>query len=539
MGSQATGYLALVLHAHLPFVRHPEHARSLEERWLFEALSECYLPLLGAFGRLNRAAVPFALTMSLTPPLCAMLRDELLRGRFDAYLTRLQKLAAREVDRLESDARFQPVAQFYVEHLIEVRRTWERIGRDVVSALVAHADAGEIDLISSGATHAFLPGLLATRSALRAQLRIGMRAFQEATGRTPLGVWLPECAYAPEFDKDIADAGFRYTIVDSHGITFARPRPPFGVRAPIASPAGTVFFGRDPESSKQVWSRIEGYPGDAYYREFYRDVGFELPAEYLGDEVGPFGTRTMTGLKYYRITGPTDDKAPYQPGVALERARAHADNFVANRVLQVSHAAATLPVPPIVVAPYDAELFGHWWFEGPAFIEHVFRSLHRRRAGGDATLQAITLRHYLELHPVMVRATPAASSWGSGGYADVWIGPESSKLWRHVHHASRYISWLVARYRSAEGERGRALDQAIRELLLLQSSDWGFIMTTGTVAPYAWARVRAHVHRLRHLAYLVQKSVLLPDDVAFVDDVSRRDNFLGAMSSESLRSAYE
>jgi 1,4-alpha-glucan branching enzyme len=533
------GYLAIVLHAHLPFVRHPEYPRSLEERWLFEAISECYLPLLGAFERLRRGGVPFALTMSLTPPLAAMLRDEMLRNRFQDYLERTQRLAERETARLLGDSRFLPVAQYYVEHLLEVRQTWDSIHGDVVGALAAHADAHEIDLISCAATHAYLPGLLPTRRGLRAQLRLGMRAFEHFVGRKPLGVWLPECAYAPEFDADIAQAGFRYTVVDAHGLAFARPRPPFGAFAPIASPSGVAFFARDVESSKQVWSRQEGYPGDAYYRDFYRDVGFDLPADYLGEEVGPYGTRTMTGLKYYRITGSTEEKAPYQPGIAMSRAEAHAENFLTHRAAQVRRVSNGLAAPPVIVAPYDAELFGHWWFEGPYFLESLFRKLHKLHLAGDDTVEAITLRRYLERHPVMVRATPAASSWGSGGYGEVWIGPESSKVWRHVHHASRYIAWLLDRHRGAVGDRGRALDQAIRELLLLQSSDWGFIMTTKTVGPYAWARVRAHVHRLRHLGYLIEKEALHADDVAFVDELASRDNFLHGMSSEALRSAYD
>lgn len=511
----------------------------MEERWLFEALAECYLPLLGAFHRLKHGGVPFALTMSLTPPLAAMLNDELLRRRFGQYLARVERLAARETERLLGDLRFRPIAHFYVEHLHEVRRTWERIGGDVVGALVAHADAHEIDLIACSATHAFLPGLLPTRRGLSAQLRVGMRAFERQTGRRPAGIWLPECAYAPEFDADIASAGFRYTIVDSHGVAFARPRPPFRHYAPIASPSGVAFFGRDPESSKQVWSRASGYPGDAYYRDFYRDVGYDLSPEYLGDEVGPFGARTMTGLKYYRITGPTEDKAPYQPGVALERAAVHADDFLAKRLAQVGNVSNTLPTPPIIVAPYDAELFGHWWFEGPAFLESFFRKLHKARVRGERSLEAVTLRSYLERHPVMVQATPSASSWGAGGYGDVWIGPESSQLWRHVHHAGRYVAWLLDRHRSVGGPQGRALDLAIGQLFLLQSSDWAFILTARTVAPYAWARVRSHVHRLRHLGHLVGKDTWEAQDFVFVDDLASRDNFLADAPSEMLRSAFD
>src|SRR5258708_24394344 len=142
-----------------------------------------------------------------------------------------------------------------------------------------------------------------------------------------------------------------------------------------------------------------------------------------------------------------------------------------------------VPVPPIVVAPYDAELYGHWWFEGPMFLEAVFRRL----AETNGEVEAITLRGYLDRHPVAVQATPSASSWGAGGYGEVWVGQEAAWTWRHVHHATRYARWLVQRHRDAGGPRGEALDQVVRELLLLQSSDWPFILKTGTVARYAEA----------------------------------------------------
>src|SRR5262249_54942051 len=146
---------------------------------------------------------------------------------------------------------------------------------------------------------------------------------------------------------------------------------------------------------------------------------------------------------------------------------------------------------PIVVAPYDAELYGHWWFEGPQFLEGVFRQLPRT----NGEVEPITLRQYLERNPVTVEATPAATSWGAGGYGDVWVGPETAWSWRHVHHATRYVEWLVKKYRHADGLVGEALDQTIRELLLLQSSDWNFIIKTGTATRYAEARIRAHTHR--------------------------------------------
>ncbi len=531
----ANGYLAFVLHAHLPFVRHPEHKRHLEERWLYEALIECYLPLLDAFDRMAEEGVPFALSMSVTPPLAAMLADDLLRLRFEDHLSRLEALTDREMKRLYGDAAFAPIATFYREELAKVRRTWDRHRGDVLAGLVAHWDAGRIELLTCSATHCYLPGLLPAREGIRPQLDLGVRGFEALVGRTPRGMWLPECAYHPEFDAELARAGVRYTLVDTHGVLNASPRPPFGVHAPICSPSGVAFFARDAESSRQVWSREEGYPGNVFYRDFYRDIGFDLPQEDLMGELGPNGTRVMTGLKYYRITGKTDRKEPYQPGIAKQLAWDDAADFVSNRVGQMRHLAGTMPVAPIVVAPYDAELYGHWWFEGPLFLESVFRQL----ANANGEVVPTTLAGYLERQPVCTQATPSASSWGAGGYGEVWVGPKTGWSWRHVHHATRYIAWLVRKYRHADGHVGTALDQAIREALLLQSSDWNFILKTGTQTEYADARIRMHTHRLRHLGHMVQKGEIGDEDARWISDVCARDTFLARLAGDELRRPFD
>jgi 1,4-alpha-glucan branching enzyme len=333
--------------------------------------------------------------MSVTPPLASMMKDALLQERFERHLATLEQLAEQEMKRLWGDEKLAPVATFYRDEARRVRAVWERHERDVLAGFVKHADAGNLDLMTCSATHCYLPGMIPAREGIRPQLELGVRGFEKVVGRTPLGMWLPECAYDPSFDAEIAAAGIHYTLVDTHGIANARPRPPFGVHAPIVSPNGVAFFGRDAESSRQVWSRDEGYPGDAFYREFYRDIGFDLPVDDLMGEVAGDGSRLMTGLKYFRITGKDGEKQPYQPGVAAERAREHAGNFVFNRAAQMKHLARSMPCPPIVVAPYDAELYGHWWFEGPQFLEHVFRAIPK--TNGDVA--ATTLRGYLERTP--------------------------------------------------------------------------------------------------------------------------------------------
>lgn len=523
-------HFALVLHAHLPFVRHPEYARSLEERWLYEAIIECYLPLLDVFHRLKRERVPFRVTMSITPPLAAMLKDELLQERAADHLARLIALADQEADRVGEDPAFEPVVAFYRERLVQMQKLFDAVGRDIVGAYRKLWDEGHLELIACSATHAYLPGLLPTRRGIQSQLALGMQLFSSYVGRTARGMWLPECAYDPAFDHELARAGVEFTVVDTHAVARATPPAPFGPFAPIVSPAGVAFFPRDARSSEQVWSREIGYPGDPYYRDFYRDIGYDLGEEHLRGELGPDG-RVMTGLKYYRITGrevPGNRKAPYEPVVALERTRAHAAHFVRGRLDQVEAAAGPLPV---IVAPYDAELFGHWWFEGPNFIEAVFREL----AWHADRMVPTTLGDHLAEAPLLAQCTPLASSWGEGGFGEVWVGARTGHLWRHVHHATKYVTDLVRAHPRLGGHAGLALDQMIRELLLLQSSDWPFIIHTQTTVGYAEARIRAHTHRLRHLGHLATRETLTKDELAFISNVRKRDTFAANLSSRQLR----
>lgn len=527
------GHVALVLHAHLPYVRHPEHARSFEERWLFEALWESYLPLLDVLDRLAAERVPAALTLSLSPPLLAMLRDDLLLRRFEDHLRRLTALAAR-VERRAAGPGFAGAAAFYRARLAAVARTWQAIGGDLPGALVRHAQAGRVELLTTSATHAYLPGLLPAPASIRAQLRLGQRAFATLTGApAPAGFWLPECAWDPRLDPDLAAAGVRYTIVDTHALELAAPAPRSGASAPVVSRSGVAFFARDRASAAEVWSREAGYPGHPVYREFYRDVGFDLPEPELAGELGPGGTRLMTGLKLHRITGPGPDKAPYDPVRASAQARAHAADFVACREAHLAALAGAGAAAPIVVAPYDAELFGHWWLEGPEFLEHVLRAL-----AASPHAAPITLGAYLERHPPTETVEPAASTWGEGGWGVVWAGPAAAPLWRHVHHAERAVLGALAHRRGEGGVPGRAVDQAIRELLLLQSSDWAFMIGRGEMVAYAEARVRAHAGRALRLAAVAQRGVATPGDLAWLDAACDRSRFLADLDSASLRDAF-
>ncbi|HET8725175.1 MAG TPA: 1,4-alpha-glucan branching protein domain-containing protein [Anaeromyxobacteraceae bacterium] len=519
MARDVQGYLSLHLHAHLPFVRHPEHPEFLEEDWLYEAITETYLPLLRVFDRLADEEIPFRISMTLSPPLVAMLRDDLLVGRYAARLEKLCELTDREVHRTRHDPTFHGLAQYYQHEFRELRALFEdRYQRDLVGAFRRLEDHGCLEIVTCGATHGFLPLMQSYPEAARAQIAVAAASHRRHFGREPVGIWLPECGYYPGVDGLLAEQGIRYFFTDTHGIADATPRPRHGAYAPLFTPSGAAAFGRDAESSQQVWSAEHGYPGDPEYREFYRDIGWDLDWEYIRPWIQPDGNRKNVGIKYFRITGKGGHKEPYDPWRARERAAAHAGNFMFNRERQIEHLAWKMgDVPPIVVSPYDAELYGHWWYEGPQFIDFLVRKV----AFDQKVFRLATPGDYLREFPEQQVATPPLCSWGAGGYAGVWLDGSNDWIYRHLHKAAERMIALARDWPEPDATTRRALNQAARELLLAQSSDWAFIMKTGTMVDYAIRRTREHVLRFTRLHDQIRAGSI---DLDWLDQLESRDN---------------
>ncbi|MBI3322596.1 MAG: DUF1957 domain-containing protein [Candidatus Omnitrophica bacterium] len=515
---QDQGYVALVLHSHLPFVRHPEAEEFLEERWFFEALTETYLPLVERTQRLAHDRVPFRITMSFTPTLLAMLSDTFLQTRYVRHLDKLIELSEKEIWRTRWEPPFHRLALLYHHRFTSARRLFvEGYRRNLPAAFRELADAGILEPIASAATHGFLPLMDYQPVAVRAQIRIGVQAFEQCFGRRPVGIWLPECGYHPGHDAFLKEEGLRYFLTDAHGVLFGSPRPKYGVYAPVFCPTGVAAFGRDLESSKSVWSAVEGYPGDVEYREFYRDVGFDLAHDYVRPYVNPDGTRVHTGIKYYRITGKTDHKEPYDPDRALDRAAEHAGNFMFNRERQIEHLRSIMDRAPLVVSPYDTELFGHWWFEGPDWLEFLARKTHY----DQQAFRFVTPSEYLAMQPRNQVVQPCLSSWGYQGYNEVWLNSSNDWIYRHLHAMVDRMADSARRHPNASGLRRRALNQMARELLLAQSSDWAFILKSQTHTGYAYRRMRDHMSRFTHLDDSVRRDTV---DEGWLSEVESTDN---------------
>jgi len=512
-----TGFLSIVLHAHLPYVKHPEMPDCLEERWLYQAITESYIPLLRAFRRLAEECIPFKVAISFSPPLLEMLSDAFLKERYKSHLRNLIELSEKEMSRIKGNGALERLAVMYHQEFTSIYRDFtETFREDLISPWKSLEASGHVELLTSAATHGYLP-LLLRPEAMRAQIKVGLKTFRRHFHHDPKGFWIPECAYTPQIEPFLREAGMKYFFLETHGVLYATPRPRLGFFAPLVTPEKVLAFGRDPDCSKQVWSADEGYPGDPWYREFYRDVGYDLPLDYLGKAL-PGETRVPTGIKYHRITDrKSEHKEIYLPDAARRMAWEHAGNFMFWRNKEAEYWQGVLGRRPIMVAPYDAELFGHWWYEGPLWLEDLFR----RISSEDQGIETIFPYEYVEHYPVNQVAEPAASSWGYKGYHEVWLEGSNDWIYPHLHRLQDEMIEAAKKYGSAAGLLRRALNQAAREVLLAQASDWPFIMKTGTVPQYARRRFVTHVGRARRLLAEVREGAV---DPVFLRDLEVSDS---------------
>ena len=517
------GYVSFVLHAHLPFVYHPESEDYLEEQWLFEAISETYIPLLQNFKKLEEEKVDFRITMSLTPPLLSMLDNELLQKRYIKYLKTHIELCEKEIERTSYDERLNKLSHYYLERYTNDLHIFKDVYKcNLINGFKYFQDIGVLEIITCGATHGYFPILYVNENTVRAQIGVGVQTYEKYFGRKPRGIWLPECGYVPQADKYLREFGIEYVLTESHGILYADPAPLYGTFAPIVSPGGVIAFGRDIESSKQVWSSIIGYPGDFNYREYYRDIGFETDYDYIRPYIASNGVRVHTGIKYYRITSKSDFKDYYNPRWAMDTAERQAGHFLDSRVTQINSLSEHMHVPPLVVCPYDAELYGHWWYEGPYWLYILFKKIYY----DDCNFKLITPGEYIDKYPEIQQASPCISSWGRNGYSEVWLNNENDYAHRHLHVAGDRMVELAHLFpNETDSLKKQALNQCARELLLAQSSDWLFIITTGTMVDYAKKRIKDHIGRFTklyeqiknnnidkdYLNMLMEKDKLFPD----------------------------
>lgn len=546
------GAFTFMLHSHLPYARQAGMWPHGEE-WVHEAIAETYLPLIEAAQELRDEGVPFRFTVGITPILAEQLGDDLILDHFEGYAAENAERARQDIERFaaDGDAQMQELARcFYswYSHILDYFR--DTIGRDILGAFRQLQNEGFIEIGTSAATHGYLP-LLARDSSIHAQLHTGARAYRRHFGRQPQAVWLPECAYRPAVIEEeggrsvrrpglesfLAEEGLHVFFSETNTVEGGRPVGmadagtvgPYGMIArryasSITKPTGdqqlapgtsllpywvgdapgqVAVLARHERTGQQVWSATFGYPGDFAYREFHRKD-------------------PVSGMQYWRVTGShvaLGAKDPYDPEQANTQVVSHADHYVGLIAQHLRAYHEETGKTGSITASYDTELFGHWWFEGVAWLKAVLRGL-----AFHPDVELTTASGIIDRHPPREVLSLPESSWGAGGGHYTWLNDDTEWIWPLIHGAERRMEALVAAHPDAAEERRDVLNQAARELLLLQSSDWPFLVTTGQANEYAKERFTEHVARFDQLADLAERESFSDDDLQFLAALRERDN---------------
>lgn len=540
------GAFTFVLHSHLPYARNAGKWPHGEE-WVHEAIADTYIPILNSLNELVDEGIRFKLTIGITPILAEQLADPSIVSNFVQYAAERAAWACSDVDRFEEagNEEARNLARFYHHwYARNLTSFQDRYKSDILGAFKTLQDAGYVEIATSAATHGYLP-LLSRDSSIYGQIATGVDAYTRRFGQAPRAIWLPECAYRPAYDDGgtmrpglesfLAAQNLHVFFSETHTVEGGRPvgkaagdavglygvinrRYKVDVTPESQTEPGTTFqpywvgdapgqvavLGRNDRTGQQVWSGTYGYPGDFVYREFHRK-----------DE--------KSGLQYWRIGGSDVDlgsKPWYDPAAAQDQVGGHARHFAHLVEELLTNYANESGQYGVISSAYDTELFGHWWFEGADWLKLVLRQLAK-----SDVVELTTASEIIDKHgPKRVMVLPE-SSWGAGGGHFTWLNAETEWMWPVVHAAEARMEALVLANPDASGDLETILNQAARELLLLESSDWPFLVTTGQAKEYATRRFNEHVDRFNALATIVeQPGQPSSADLKYARDVNEMDN---------------
>jgi len=551
------GYFTFVLHSHLPYVLgHGKWPHGTD--WLNEAAAETYLPILMACERLAGKGISPKLTIGISPVLCEQLGHDSFKAEFSEYLKQRIEAAGNDAEEFyrTDQKEFLDLAHrweaFYKTAFEAFENTYKR---DLVAAFKRLQDAGHIEIITCGATHGYMP-LLSQDESIQAQVKQAVASYERHFGRRPRGIWLPECAYRPGYEwsppvevdglqasykrkgveEFLSENHLEYFVIDSAMLKGGRaigvyvdrfdalkalwgrfqeqyqPRQEETEKTPLSAyligaregraPVGV--FTRHPDTSLQVWSGEWGYPGDGNYLDFHKK-------------------RFPGGHRYWAVTSAKTDlafKLVYNPSVIPARILENAKHFaglVGDSLISHHESSGE---SGILVAPFDAELFGHWWFEGPEFLERSIEELSK-----SEEIELCTLGEYYNMNRPSQVITIPEGSWGEGGYHYIWLNEWTEWTWKCVYADELKMKELAGRYNNANPVLKRIIVQAARELMLLSASDWQFLISTWAARDYAEMRVSAHHDAFTRLAEMADRSSELSEgDLNYLAEMEVRDD---------------
>ena len=503
--------ISIVLNANLPFVKkftapprrlfsqeenesvvieseqHYDLPESVEESWFFEALSETYLPLLGMFSRLEGEHIPFRLGLSISPVFAQMLSDDLLIRKYASYLDHQIEFGMQELERVKGNPQVRLLAQRYFDQAVDRRALFiTRYDGNIIKAFDYYRKKRNIEFLATTATPAFLPFLCPFPEAVQGQIEVALSYYRHSLGISPPGFWLPDLGWTKELDCFFRSYGFNYTITDSHGFIYGDPPPSRGTFFPVKTPQSLFVLSRDFNACADI---AEMQKADIY-RDNNRDIGYELPVEVLGSFLSQSGARFGTGFKYWKGANGNQGEL-YDPDAALGLAKEHARTFLESCYNRLADASQHMQEQPLTLCAFNADNFGRKWHEGPMFLEAVFRFASRYRE-----LAFTTPSEYLSRQKPSSFQTslPEFSSWGENGYGEVWLDASNDWIYRHLNRSIERMVELSEKFSENSSLKERALNQAAREILLAQASDWPAFLYRQESTGYARSQVENSLH---------------------------------------------
>lgn len=530
--------VTFILHTHLPYVLHHgtwPHGSD----WLCEAVAECYIPLLRMCDRLVADGIRPGITFDISPVLCEQLSHPDFPEIFEHYCQNHADLAEADATTLSADG-IEDVGHlpgfwntWYLDRLDEYVKVYSR---DIIGAFKKLQDDDAIELMTCGLTHGYFP-LLAEDSSIDIQTGLAVASYKKHFGRKPRGMWLPECAYRPSYpwrtylpvssysvaqprmgvEEIIRNHGIEYFVTDQGALDDAttlsgQPTSVFSLYnvghnqtvAPVA------VFTRHRDIAMQVWSGDSGYPGDPDYLDFHKKY-------------------YKSAIRYWRVTDNKADmqyKLSYQPRWASDRAKDHAEHFAEILEVSLKHRMGESDNPATLCLPFDTELFGHWWFEGPQFLEHVLRRLN----GNDERIATTsTASEQIDAQPYREWINLPESSWGKNGHHEVWMNDDVQWSWEKEYKLEYRLKMLLEKHNSVVWDENmkRIMKNGLRQLLLAQASDWQFLISTFSSREYAEMRFHNHAEDSARAFQLAEKyavtNVMTSDDEIFLSKCEKRD----------------
>jgi 1,4-alpha-glucan branching enzyme len=533
--------ISIILNAHLPFVRRDGAEFSFEEIPFFAVVSETMLPLLEMFDRLEADKVPFRLALAVSPTLCHLLTDEILVNRYLDYVDRQIDFGTKEIERTKNDPAMRELAKYYYDNAIERRVNFtERYGKNILQVLSRYQKKGRIELLASSATNCFLPFYVDHHEVIRAQLETALASHQKFFNAKPAGIWLPELGYHHRLSAYLKNYDFRYTVLDTHSALLANPPPKYGSFFPLKTKNELTLLVRDFYAYRDIMDREQGLPVESVFRDFFHDAADDLPIENIKPFLAEDGTRLSTGYKYYSIGSGETPGALYDPVLAAEKARRHAELFMERRVSALNRAAALMRADSnassaFSLCAWNADFFGRFWHEGTLFLESFFRA---GCAGGE--IKFMTPSEYINSMDDALFQTikPEFSSSGFNGYAESWLDASNDSFYRHLFHAAGRMAELSERFKNETGIKERALNQAAREILLALSSDWQRLISTQNNISlpkwrnYAKSAVESHLKNFTTIYESLGSNYL---STRFLTDIEHRNNIFPGITYTVFR----